>query len=146
MKVSGIRRATPGDAAALAACIDAAYAIYASRISDLPKVSEGIEYDIKDNIVWVAERDDAIVGGLILKPQTDFMLLANIAVHPDHGGQGVGRALMDRAESDASALGMTEMRLSTHVDMPENVALYEYLGWKETERTGNKVKMRKQLV
>ncbi len=37
------------------------------------------------------------------------------------------------------------LRLSTHVDMPENVRLYIHLGWEETGRTGNKVQMKKNI-
>ena len=141
-----LRRATVDDAKELAACIDAAYAIYAGRISDLPSVSEGIEDDIANRIVWVAEQSQKIVGGLILFTEIDFMLVMNIAVHPDTSGLGIGRRLMTKAEEETRVRGLSEMRLSTHVDMPENVALYEHLGWQEIERSGSKVKMRKSLT
>ena len=145
MTIPNIRRATHNDAKALAACIDAAYAIYARRISDLPNVSEGIDDDIKNNIVYVAEQGDMIVGGLVLSAQRGFMLLMNIAVHPNAAGLGIGRALMDKADAETLERGLSEMRLSTHVEMPENVALYEHLGWREAARSGRKVQMKKSL-
>ena len=52
---------------------------------------------------------------------------------------------MDHAENEAKRQGFGEMRLSTHVGMPENVAMYQYLGWQEYERSGNRVSMRKLL-
>ncbi len=140
-----IRRAEPCDSPALAACIDAAYSVYAERGIDLPAVSEGIAEDIRDNVVWVACRDGRIIGGLVLIIGDERAVLANVAVDPAATGSGVGRALMDQAEQEARKLGLKKMRLSTHVDIPENVQLYEHLGWHEIGRTGVKVFMEKPL-
>ena len=146
MKSIKIRCAIEEDANDLAACIDAAYATYAGRILDLPQVSKGLDDDIANRIVWVAERDNTIVGGLILSVEKGFMLVMNLAVHPDASGSGIGRRLMEKAEEETAGRKLSEMRLSTHVDMPENVALYEHLGWKEIERSDHKVRMRKRLA
>ncbi len=74
------------------------------------------------------------------------MKLANLAVHPDHGGQGgIGRRLIATCEAAARDLGAGEVRLNTHVDMPENVALYTRLGWQEVARRGTTVMMVKPL-
>lgn len=140
-----IRPANARDARALSECIKAAYSIYASRVTDLPAVAEGISGDIKNHRVWVAEIDQNIVGGIILISHDDFVLLANVAVHPDSSGLGLGSALINLAEAECLNLGLHELRLSTHVDIPENVRLYTYLGWQETGRTGNKIHMRKVL-
>jgi GNAT superfamily N-acetyltransferase len=139
------RRAEIGDADALAACIDAAYAQYAARIPDLPPVSADCAAEITKHQVWVAEIDGAIVGGLVLIPEDSFMRLANVAVHPKHKGIGLGRALMALAETEASAQGYRELRLTTHVEMPENIRLYAHLGWAENHRDGNKVSMKKMI-
>lgn len=140
-----IRRAGEADADALAACIDAAYDRYVRRISDLPAVSEGCAQDIATHLVWVACVRDNIIGGAILMAGRTGAKLANIAVHPDYNGQGVGRALMTQAEAKARALGFKEMQLRTHVGMPGNIALYLHLGWEEVARTGTTVTMRKAL-
>lgn len=140
-----LRRAEVDDATALAGCIEAAYSAYSSRIPDLPAVTEGIADDIANHRVWVAERGRKIVGGIILIPKDDYLLLANVAVHPASSGLGLGRALMERAEAECLELGKSELRLSTHVRMPENVRLYAHLGWEETSWVGNKVLMKKVL-
>ena len=140
-----IRRAQEKDAAALAGCIDAAYAAHKSRIVDLPAVSGGIAEEISRNLVWVAAKDHRIVGGLVLVPETDHLVIANVAVAPTETGAGLGRALMDLAEAEARRLGLEMLRLSTHIAIPENVRLYEHLGWHETGRSGNKVTMAKLL-
>ena len=140
-----IRRAEHRDANALSRCIDAAYARYAARIADLPAVSAECAEEIAKHQVWVAETKNEIVGGLVMIPETGFMLLANVAVHPDRMGAGLGRALMALAESESVDQGYREMRLTTHVDMPENVQLYEHLGWEQCESRGNKISMKKTI-
>lgn len=140
-----LRRAEPRDAAALTACIAAAYSVYAGRVRDLPPVSEGVAEEIGANLVWVAEVGGRIAGGIMLVPRDGFLQLANVAVAPESAGQGIGRALIALAEAECRKLGLTEMRLTTHVDMPGNVRRYERLGWVETARTGNKVHMSKRL-
>ena len=139
-----LRRAEARDSDELAECIEAAYSVYASRIDDLPAVDQGVADAIEKHRVWVAVTK-RIVGGLILVPQERFLLLENIAVRPESTGMGLGRALIRKAEQDCQMLGLDEIRLSTHVDMPENVAIYERLGWVETGRSGKKVHMSKTI-
>ena len=140
-----IRKAEPADAATLAACIDAAYAKYAGRITDLPDVSDGIANDICDHKVWVALAEDRIVGGLVLVIKEDQAVLANVAVDPIASGTGLGRALIDRAETETRQSGLNFLRLTTHAAIPENIGLYQHRGWRETGRKGNKVFLEKNL-
>lgn len=133
------------DTVPLEACIDAAYAGYRERIRDLPPVSEGLAGDIESNLVWVAELDRVIVGGLILVARDEYALIANIAVDPDCSGMGIGRSLIEHAEAKCRRLKKAELRLTTHIAIPENVRLYEHLGWRETGRSANKIRMTKLL-
>ncbi|MEO9574238.1 MAG: GNAT family N-acetyltransferase [Roseobacter sp.] len=88
---------------------------------------------------------DEVVAGLVLIASNGFMKLANVAVHPDHGGKGLGRKLIELSERETKRQGSTEMRLNTHVDMPENVRLYQHLGWAEVSRSGSTVFMERYL-
>lgn len=145
MKPWSIRRARPADADALAACLDAAYAQYADRLAELPRMSDGCAEDIARFDVWVAETGGRVVGGLVLMREDGFMRLANVAVHPDARGTGLGRTLIRLAEAEAQALGFREMRLNTHEAMPENIRLYTRLGWEEIGHRGITVSMRKSF-
>lgn len=140
-----IRPAVADDADALKRCIIDAYATYLDRIDDLPPVAEGIEADIADNKVWVAEIGDQVTGGLVLVQKPGHAVLANLAVAPKHGGKGIAKALIDECERFCRSAGLLELRLSTHVEMPTNVDLYAHLGWRKTGITGNKVHMSKSL-
>ena len=140
-----IRPAEEEDAATLIRCIDAAYAVYKDRVADLPAVAEGVLDDITANRVWVAELDGVVVGGLVLIQKDVFAILANVAVDPRYAGRGLGRDLIEHAEAMCREAGLSELRLATHVGMPENIRLYCHLGWRESGRSGNKVHMTKRL-
>jgi len=81
----------------------------------------------------------------VLIPREDHAILANVAVEPSAVGSGLGRALIDRAETEARKLGIRRLILTTHADILKNVRMYEHLGWRETARIGNKVHMEKSL-
>lgn len=147
-----VQKAVSDDADALHLCMTAAYAEYAARIRDLPSMTRSdCLADIDGAEVWVArdatdaDATDAIAGALVLVPGDGFMQLANVAVHPDHRGTGLGRTLMTLAEDEAQRQGCRELRLFTHAEMPENVALYEHLGWQLIGRDENKIAMKKRL-
>ena len=125
--------------------MEAAYARIAERIIDLPSVSANCAEEIAKFQVWVAHAGNDVVGGLVLVPQDGFMQLANVAVHPDHRGTGLGRTLMTLAEAKALKQGYRELRLNTHVDMPENVSLYTHLGWEQTGQDGSSISMKKTI-
>lgn len=139
------RRAEQADCAALTACIDAAYAEHAERISDLPAVSEDMSGEIARHQVWVAVIAGTVAGGLVLVPEDGLMRLANVAVDPGYQGIGLGRALIAHAEEQAREQGFAEMRLTTHALMSANIGLYRRLGWQEVERRGNAVVMRRPI-
>ncbi len=141
-----LRRADARDADALAGCIDAAYAPYLARIRDLPPVSEDCGAEIANNLVWVVEANGRIVGGLVLIPCDDFMLLANVAVDLNMKGAGIGRRLLTFAETEAKDRGYVEMRLNTHAEMSETIDLYLRNGWSQLSRNGTKISMTKHLL
>jgi ribosomal protein S18 acetylase RimI-like enzyme len=124
-----IRRARPSDASGLTTCVEAAYAPIRARGVALPDVSEGLSEDIARNLVWVAEDAGRIVGGIVVVLHPDHAHLVNVAVDPGCRGTGLGRALIETAEAAMRTAGVTEFRLATHADLPENVVLYRRLGW-----------------
>ena len=67
-------------------------------------------------------------------PEDDCMTIANVAVHPEFQGQGLGRGLLELGEAEAKRLGYSELCLATHLLLAENLSLYTHLGWSETGR------------
>lgn len=141
-----IRRALSTEALAIAACIDAAYAPVLARGLELPPVSQGVLEDIRDNTVWLAQEGGEVLGGLIVTCNDQVLHIANLFVNPSAQGRGLARDLMRLASDHAQAQGCTQMHLATHKDMPENVALYERLGWSKYKTDGNKIMMLKPVI
>jgi GNAT superfamily N-acetyltransferase len=57
--------------------------------------------------------------------------LEQLAVHPDHGGRGIGRALVTAAKSWAQESGFQAMTLCTFADVPFNGPFYASCGFIE---------------
>jgi GNAT superfamily N-acetyltransferase len=134
-----IRPATPADAEAVRAVVDASYGHYVARIGKPPgPMLDDYVRRIADGQAWVLEHDGRIVGILVLAPEAGGLLLDNIAVLPDSQGKGFGRILIGFAETEARGRGCDEIHLYTHMLMHENIALYRRLGFVETARRSEK--------
>ncbi len=53
-----------------------------------------------------------------------------VAVHPSHAGQGLGRALIDHLGEWADDCGLPAVTLTTFVDVPWNAPYYERIGFR----------------
>ena len=93
----------------------------------------------------LAELAGKVRGGIVLVLNNQAHI-ANLAVHPDAGGQGAGRALIDQAMAAAAAAGHDRIRLATHAKMTATQEFYRRLGWQETGREGDKVYFQMQLM
>ena len=142
-----IREARPEDSEGLQICMESAYAGYQERMGGkrLPPMDLDYSMEIKKFPVWVAECDACVVGGLIMVFENDHAILANIAVHAEFQGLGIGGGLMKFAETNAKDNNYSELRLATHVLLNENLSLYRHLGWTEIGRDETRVTMRKQI-
>jgi len=130
-----IRQARPEDAATIRRIAEEAYRVYVQRLgkAPAPMIADFVAHIDQDWVV-VVERQDEICGYAILLADEDRAFLDNIAVHPAHQRSGFGRALLDRVEQKAIALGHRRLDLYTNVVMTENVLWYEKLGFIETRR------------
>jgi GNAT superfamily N-acetyltransferase len=142
-----IRKAVIADAARLQRCMESAYASYQQRMAGqrLPPMDLDYDAEIQDFPTWVAEREGVIGGGLTMVFEDDYASIANIAVHPRFQGQGLGGALLRFAEIQAKDGSFSELRLTTHVQLVENISLYSHLGWNEYQRDNTRVYMKKTL-
>jgi len=145
------RAATADDAAGAATCVDAAYRHYIDRNGLVPgPMRDDYAELIRDHDVTVVECGTQIVGVLVLKAAAEGFLLDNIAVAPEHQGTGVGRYLLEHAESEALRRGYDSIYLYTQEIMTENRALYERIGYAEYARREElglpRVYMRKPLA
>jgi GNAT superfamily N-acetyltransferase len=125
-----IRLARAGEAAALHALVQQAYARWVPVCGGRPlPMDDDYAARIAAGEAWVIERDGAPVALLVLEEAAGFLLLDNVAVAAAHEGTGMGRALIAFAEAEAARRGFGEIRLYTNRKMARNLALYERLGY-----------------
>jgi ribosomal protein S18 acetylase RimI-like enzyme len=130
-----IRVATAIDAPMIASIVQQAYRHYITRMGKPPApMLDDYAARVRKGVVWVIEQATAIFGIIVLLPASDYLLLDNIVVAPERQGMGIGKRLLDFAETEALRRGYREIRLYTHQTMIENRRLYAALGYEETGR------------
>ena len=144
------RPAAASDAAGISECVRAAYSHYIERIGTAPgPMLDDYAQVVRDHRAWVIDDGGRVVGVLVLMDKEDGLLLDNVAVLPECQGEGIGRRLIEHAESEARRLGHRHLDLYTHERMTENIAMYGRIGYEEverrTERGFPRVYMRKRL-
>ena len=142
-----IRQAIVKDSIELQECMELAYASYKDRMEgkQLPPMDVNYSDEIRDYPSWVAVSGNKVVGGLFMMFEHEYASIANIAIHPDFQGQGLGGGLMKFAETKAKDKGYSELRLATHILLIENVSLYLHLGWTEIDRDEVRIYMKKVI-
>jgi GNAT superfamily N-acetyltransferase len=79
----------------------------------------------------VAAAGTTVVGAIVLKLTDEGFYVDNVSVRPAVKGQGVGRLLLELAETEARRQGYTSIYLATHERMTENRSLYSRIGYVE---------------
>jgi ribosomal protein S18 acetylase RimI-like enzyme len=145
-----LRPATAADVPRLTELVRAAYAHYVPRLGGPPRpMTDDYAEVVRTHQVVVAERGGEIVGLAVLGVDDEGCFVDNVAVAPSHQGIGVGKTLLDHAESAARNAGFDSIYLYTHELMVENLALYSRIGYVEYDRRpvaeASLVYLRKQL-
>ena len=127
------RKAEPADVAAARQCIEEAYATYVPRLG-FPPAPMSVDYEVLQSRGELFVVGDPPVGTVTLTVQDTDLWINNLAVRPERQGQGLGRALIAFAESEAVARKATSLRLFTNELMTENLTFYGALGFREIGR------------
>lgn len=84
---------------------------------------------------YVWEQDGRVVGNAsLISTEIDFMhtyLIANVAVHPDYRGRGIGRAVTAAAVDYAARRKLHSVWLQVSADNPSACHLYRSLGFED---------------
>jgi ribosomal protein S18 acetylase RimI-like enzyme len=107
-----------------------------NRVFDMDRLSRrSLRYFILNpkGALIVADRGDHLAGYALLtfRSGTALARLYSIAVSPETGRTGVGRALMQAAEKAAIERDCIVLRLEVRADNHGAIALYEKLGYKQ---------------
>jgi ribosomal protein S18 acetylase RimI-like enzyme len=135
----------------LSELVDAAYTGYVHRLGGPPRpMTDDYAEVVRTHTVVVAERGGEILGLIVLGVDDEGFFVDNVAVDPAHQGAGVGRALLEHAETAARDAGFDSIYLYTHERLVENLALYSRIGYVEYDRRphgGDRIAyLRKQLA
>jgi GNAT superfamily N-acetyltransferase len=140
--VTALRRATIDDLPAVTALQRAAYAKNRAilGVEPLPLLADYAQV-FADYEVWLAEREGALDGVLILEPRADDLLIWSVAAAPHAQGRGAGNLMLAFAETCARELGVPCIRLYTGDKLAFNIAWYTRRGYQHerTEDMGDRV-------
>jgi GNAT superfamily N-acetyltransferase len=145
------RRATARDVPAIADLVTSAYRHYEPLIgrTPLPMLADYAEA-VRDHQIWVLDGPAGPVGVLELEPRPDHLWIENVAIAPDRQGEGLGRLLLEHAESEARRMELDEIGLLTNERYAANIAMYTRYGYRETHRVPHRgtdlVYFRKRLT
>ncbi len=112
-----IRPGRDTDAAGFIGLIFACWSLYPGVILDVDGEEPHLRalasyYTDQGGALWVANRDDTVVGMIGTKPlEGGTWEICKVYVSPDLHGSGLGHALLERAEAHAIAKGATRLAL-----------------------------------
>ena len=131
-----LRKATRGDQRALEDVQRAASLVHETHRASLQAHPDAIAVPVEQldaGDVLLAERDGVIVGfAAVLKRADGDAELDAIFVAPEHWREGIGRVLLDEAESIAIGRGARAMHVTAN---PNALAFYSACGYRVSGET-----------
>jgi putative acetyltransferase len=129
-----IRKAVPDDAIAIALILARSFVEYessytAEAFSATISTPDQIRDRINEGPIWVALRNNAVVGTLSAIPMGEALYLRGMAVDPTARGGGIGRELLECAEGHALRNGFERLYLNTTPFLESAIRLYEKYGF-----------------
>ena len=125
----------------LLALLRRAFAFMEGRIdppSSLGRLdADGLAAKARAQRCFLAFRGARLAGCVFCQPRSDCLYLGKVAVDPDLQGQGIGRALLARAEAEARALGLPALELQTRIELVENHRAFARLGFLRVGETAH---------
>lgn len=127
-----VRRAVPGDAAALADLVNRAYAIEAFFVDGDRTDAAEIAQLIARTTFLVLEQEGGLAAAVLVEPAPEGGgYLGMLSVAPEMQGRGLGTRLVRIAEALCEAAGHATMRLKI-INLREELARwYRSLGYRE---------------
>jgi ribosomal protein S18 acetylase RimI-like enzyme len=134
-----LRKATIGDAAAIAAVIAASFEQYRGKLipesGAFRETADGIAAELSRGAgAIVAERNGEMLGCVLVEEKEGDLYFGRLSVLPPARGLGLARRLIDAVEAEARRRGLAGIRLGVRVVLTDNQRLFQALGYRETSR------------
>ena len=130
------RARSPYDWQAVLALITSAFANMEGRINPASSAAnltpDSLAHQSQTAEIWVIGIPPQAC--MILTPKPGRLYLGKLAVAQADQGRGLARSLITHAETRARALGLPILELETRIELTENHAFIEHLGFHETAR------------
>jgi GNAT superfamily N-acetyltransferase len=129
-----IRMTVLDDASSIASLLARSFAEYESSYTPEAfaatiSTPDRIRDRIGEGPVWLALRNEIVVGTLSAIARGDALYLRGMAIDPEARGDGIGRALLECAEEYAIRNGFERLFLSTTPFLKSAIRLYERYGF-----------------
>ena len=150
MAQMNLRPAETDDLDFVQACARSAYGLYVERIGKEPApMVADFASALAQGQLEILQVDEKPIGFLVSYSLQDHLFVENVAIDPQHQGNGYGGAVFALLEVQAKARGLAAIELYTNEKLAENLAFYPRLGFNEidrrTEAGFNRVYFRKNL-
>lgn len=89
-----------------------------------------LKYAAFMRLLFVAERNESLVGFAVSSRVRDYLHLNQVSVHPDAGRRGIGRRLVETIIAKSVELELKGVTLSTFADIPWNGPFYTKIGFR----------------
>ena len=99
--------------------------------------AEQIASRIAEGPVWVATRDEMILGAVSVVPQGESLYIRGMAVLPSARGMRIGAELLSQVEQFALAGNFKRLVLSTTPFLDRAIRLYQHFGFCRTSEGSN---------
>ncbi len=125
-----IRRATIQDAEVIAEILRDAFSEFASDYTPeafavVTAQADEIAGRVEEGPIWVAVKDNEIVGTVSAVPEPEWLYIRSMAVLPSVQGLGIGGRLLDAVESYGIENGFDRLFLYTTNFSSDAIRLYE---------------------
>jgi ribosomal protein S18 acetylase RimI-like enzyme len=111
------------------AMVHAAFASFTPPSGVLKETAADLAQRQRDGFVLVAMEGEAFIGSVFCAVKEGSLYLTRMATRPDRQGKGIGRALMNAAESEARAMRLPKLLLRVRKTLPGNLAYFSKLGF-----------------
>ncbi len=123
------KRANAGDADWVLALIQRVFSEHDGRVDPPSSMYQLTKEDVirqaRNGEIWVLGQEACV----FLTPQPEGLYIGKLAVAPEARGKGYARVLMGHAEERARALERPQLTLQTRVELAENHAVFQSLGF-----------------
>jgi GNAT superfamily N-acetyltransferase len=126
-----IRRADPAEAEAIAALVNAAYAVEASFIRGTRTDVKEVRAHLLTGWFLVAGQPESLEGCVYVEPQGSLGYFGLLSVRPEKHGQGLGRRLVAAAEEDLRQARCQTLEIQVVNLRRELFPFYAHLGYVE---------------